>query len=68
MFGIGPQELLILSIVGFLCIGMPIAIIVVIVVLLGKRNPDSEATPYSQLLEENQRLRDELAAEKSKNT
>ncbi len=68
MFGIGPLELLIVLVVGLFSVGVPIAIIVLLVVLLRKRSSDDATTSNSQLLDENQRLRDELAAARGKNT
>ncbi|TWU10337.1 hypothetical protein Pla52o_57110 [Novipirellula galeiformis] len=62
MFGIGPMELLIVLIVGVLTIGIPICIVVLLVLLLRKQNNASGDSPQiSQLQQENQRLRDELA-------
>jgi hypothetical protein len=68
MFGIGPAELLVLLVLGFLVFGFPIAIVILLVVLLRNRNADSTSPSYAQLLEENQRLRNELAEARSKNT
>ena len=64
MFGIGPIELLIVLVMGALLLTVPVAIIVLLVVLVRKPNSDREASSYAQLLEENQRLRAELAAKK----
>lgn len=68
MFGIGPAELLILLIIGTLAIGVPVAIIVLLVVLLRKNNSGDQNPSYSQLRDENHRLREELAALQQKNT
>lgn len=67
MFGIGPTELLILIVIGVLVVGVPIAIIVLIVFLALRHKSSGQSPSYPQLLEENQRLREELAAVKGKN-
>jgi len=64
MFGIGPFELLIVLVTGVLLLAVPVAIIVLLVVLVRRPNSNREAPSYAQLLEENQRLRAELAARK----
>ncbi|MHB8973256.1 MAG: hypothetical protein ACYC3X_16705 [Pirellulaceae bacterium] len=64
MFGIGPIELLIVLVMGALLLTVPVAIIVLLVVLVRKPNSSQESPSYAQLLEENQRLRAELAAKK----
>jgi hypothetical protein len=61
MFGLGPMELLVFLVVGLLYLGVPIAIIVLLVALLRKLRSDDTLTSNSQLRDENQRLRDELA-------
>ena len=68
MFGIGPLELLIVLIVGLFTVGVPIAIVVLLVLLLRKQKSGNDATLISQLREENQRLRDELATANRRNT
>lgn len=67
MFGIGPTELLILFLMVFV-IGLPVAVVVLIVLMLLKRSPKDGSPSYAQLLEENQRLREQLAAERGKST
>jgi len=63
MFGLGITELLILLIVGTIVIGVPIAIVVLVVVLLSKqKDAHGDGQLVSQLRTENQRLREELAA------
>ena len=65
MFGVGPMELILLAIMGILTVGIPIATIVLLVLLLRKKNhSESDGIVISQLRDENQRLRDELAAAK----
>jgi Mn2+/Fe2+ NRAMP family transporter len=56
MFGIGPTELLIGAVGVLLTVAVPIAIIVLLILVLRKQ------TLVSQLRDENQRLREELAA------
>lgn len=62
MFGIGLMELLIVSIVGVLTIGIPIGIVVLLVLLLQKQqNSNGDSTRIEQLQEENRNLRSKLA-------
>lgn len=62
MFVPGPSELLILLVIGALALGVPIVIVVLLVVLLRKNDSSGDAQLIAQLRDENQRLRDELAA------
>ena len=66
MFGLGVTELLILLFVLALVVGLPVAIAFILIVLLRKPSsePNSDATSatMASLREENQRLREELAA------
>ena len=63
MFGISPMELLTVAIIGVLALGIPVAIVVLLVLLLRKKNDgEGNGTLISQLRDENQRLREELAA------
>jgi hypothetical protein len=58
MLGIGVAELLVLVIVGLFLVGVPIAIVSVLLVVL-LRTQESEGN--SQLRKENNRLREEIA-------
>jgi hypothetical protein len=61
MFGIGPAEILVL----FVCaatLGIPATIVVLLVLLRGKNRTGQTGPSYEQLLEENERLRQEMAA------
>jgi hypothetical protein len=60
--GIGAAELLIILLIGVLTIGIPLAIVLLLVFLLPKwKDRSGDTTLVAQLREENQRLRDELA-------
>lgn len=63
MFGIGYMELVILMVIGAIIVGF----VVLIVTLAAKgRNGAAPHEAYTQLLEENRRLREELAARERK--
>jgi hypothetical protein len=56
------MELLILLVIGLFCIGVPAAAIVSLVVFLRKEDAGKGQPSYAELVEENRRLREELAA------
>ncbi len=65
MGGIGPIEILILAFIGLLLLGVPIAIVLVVVLSQRKTGgARNDSALVAQLREENRRLRDELAAAK----
>jgi hypothetical protein len=59
----GPMELVILLVSGVLCLGVPAAVIVLLVILLKRQGADQQsASANAALIEENRRLREELAS------
>ncbi len=66
MFSLGILELIIVLVVGALVIGVPVVILVVLVMLLRKPSSAEQSPTYSELVTENKRLRDEIAALKNK--
>jgi hypothetical protein len=63
MFGIGPLELLILSATALFLLGIPVAIIALLVMLVRKQRSNGELNV--QLRKENELLRQELSSEKT---
>ncbi len=66
MFSLGILELIIVLVTGSLVFGVPAAILVVLVMLLRKPSSAEQSPTYSELVTENKRLRDEIAALKNK--
>jgi hypothetical protein len=64
MFGIGPAEILIFSCVCLFTFGVPLAVIFLLLRFLKQRRAEHESicSAINQLREENQRLREDLAA------
>lgn len=61
MFSFGIPELLVLMVVVLMIIGVPAAIVTLLVILLRKQNATDKSPGYAELQDENQRLRDEIA-------
>ena len=66
MFSIGILELLIILVISFFVIGVPVAIVILLVILLRKQRLADQSPTYSELIAENNRLRDEIAALRNK--
>ena len=62
----GPLELLIILFIGLLIFGVPVAIVIWLVMLNRKQRSGNTSPTYSELMTENHRLRDEIAALKNK--
>ena len=63
MFGIGPWELVVVLVVGLLTLAIPIGVVVLLMVAFRKPKVlDADGATIAQLSDENQRLRNELAA------
>ena len=62
----GLAELAIVLVIGLLVIGVPVAILVCVIVLVRQRRGNDASQTISKLIEENQRLRDEITELKSR--
>jgi hypothetical protein len=63
MFGVGPMEIVVVLVIGAILFGIPLALAVLVILLLRK---NMAGPSYQQLLEENERLRQEIAALKER--
>jgi len=61
MFGIGVQELIIILVIGIFVIGVPVAILILLVMLIRKQRSADKSPTYSELITENHRLQAEIA-------
>ena len=62
----GIFEILIYLVIAVFTFGVPVAILVLLVMLLRKQSSGHKSPTYSELMTENRRLRDEIAALKNK--
>jgi hypothetical protein len=67
MFGIGPMEIVVVLVICAAMLGIPLTIVVLLVLLRGKNTTVQTGPSYEQLLEENERLQQEMASLKERN-